>query len=125
MVEFTFSRGGAMSQPDVVRYRKGSVIDTRKALEVVGLSPSDWGVLDAAYPELASARGAAFRSGRNRTVTIYPPMDAPVQVLDAARALGNERTHTIYEGHAHGKLVWVLVHVHGQYETLHIYRLRK
>lgn len=114
-----------MSQADVVRYRKGAAIDTNKSLEVVGLSPSDWGALDAVYPELASARGASFRSGRNRTVTIYPPMDAPIQVLDAARAMGNERTHTVYEGREGSKLVWVLVHVHGEYEALHIYRLRK
>jgi hypothetical protein len=114
-----------MSQPDVVRYRKGTAIDTSKALEVVGLSASDWGALDAVYPELAGARGAAFRSSRNRTVTIYPPTNAPLQVLDVARAVGNERTHTVYEGHESGNLVWVLVHVHGGYESLHIYRLRK
>jgi hypothetical protein len=114
-----------MSQPDVVRYRRGVAVDTTKALEVVGFSASDWGVLDAVYPELAGARGASFRSGRNRTVTIYPPMNGPVQLLEAARAMGNERTHTVYEGHERSRLVWVLVHVHGEYEAVHIYRLRK
>lgn len=110
-----------MSDP-IIRYRPGEPIDTRQILEVVGLATAQWGPIEQAYPEIATAGArASFRAARN--VTIFPPSYVSAKLLRMLLGAG-DAGHRVYPHPDRQQPTSVLVHVYGGYASLHIYRLR-
>jgi len=113
-----------MTEPRIVRFVPGQAINTDEVLEIVGLrhdAPA-WREIEAKYPEIrAAGPEASFRGARN--VTIFPPHYMPARTLRSVQhiAQGSHPTYFTVRG---SRLTSVLVHVHGGYESLHIYRVR-
>lgn len=115
-----------MSAPRIERYQVvGQAIDSSCALEVCSLPAEHWGPIAQVYPEVKAAGLRAGFMGKRNT-TIFPP------VLTSGRHLLRLATYgdadrTIYRRVVGGRLVGVLIHVHGKgdgYDSVHIYRMR-
>lgn len=109
---------------EVVRFHPGQPIDTRKILEIIGLSAtsSHWGEIETVYPEIeAAGPQASFRGAHN--VTIFPPTYHSKRHLNHIATLGDDKRH-IYKLEKGGQVAALLVHVEGGYASLHIYRLQ-
>ena len=113
-----------MTEPKVVRFAPGQPIDTDTTLEIVGLAANApaWSEIEAKYPEIrAAGASATFRGARN--VTIFPPHYVTARMLRSIRAIAAP-SHSTYVMVRGRHFTSVLVHVHGGYESLHIYRVR-
>lgn len=112
-----------VSQRPVI-YVPGAPIDTRRPLEVRNVPSGQWGPIAEAYPEVAAAGSQASFHGKRNT-TIFPPTTMGVRALRRLVHFGGV-DRTVYQRQLNGRLVGVLIHVHGSrdgYDSVHIYRL--